>query len=171
MFIHNNNVSLNYLDKNVNLVNNSIEIVDNFKLLGVTIDSTLKFTLYVNNISNTINIKTNNIKRMYFVSQNVRLQFFKSFILPHFDYCSSLFIYFSKDLIDKLNKLYLNCLKKLFKFDFKHLSIEDQQHQLENHGLTHFYNRLFYRLSIFIYKISNSLLCYGLNNCLEKVEN
>jgi hypothetical protein len=59
------------------------------------------------------------IKRLTYLPLSVRLQFFKTFILPSFDYCSSLSIYYTKTLIQKTCNIYYFCLFKLFglKFD------------------------------------------------------
>ena len=45
---------------------------------------------------------------------SVRLQFFKTFILPLFDYCLSLVCYFSKSQIQTLANCFNACLFKLF---------------------------------------------------------
>ena len=76
------------------LCNNKIEVVDNFKLLGILIDNKFSFHDYVKNLIKTVNAKLFSYKKMFYLSKNVKLQFFKSFIMPHFDYCVSLAIYY-----------------------------------------------------------------------------
>ena len=85
---------------------NSIEVVDKFKLLGVTINNRLNFVHYVHELRNSINKRIHSIKRLFYLSHKVKLQFFKSFILPFFDYCLSLAIYFPKSTIQKLANSY-----------------------------------------------------------------
>jgi hypothetical protein len=63
-----------------------IDVTDSFKLLGVTIDSELKFKQHVVNIFKSVNKKLFRIKKLFYLPFNVRLQFFKTFILPLFDY-------------------------------------------------------------------------------------
>ncbi len=41
-----------------------------------------------------VNFKVYCIKRLIFWPVKTRIMFFKAFIMPHFDYCSSLFVYF-----------------------------------------------------------------------------
>ena len=101
----------------------TIEIVETFKLLGVTIDSRLNFVNHVNNVSKSILSKLYAIKRLFYLSFNVKMLFFKTFILPYFDYCLSLIIYFSKTAISKLSKVFYICLFKLFKFNFLMISL------------------------------------------------
>ena len=107
----------------------TIEIVDTFKLLGVTIDSRLNFLNHVHTISKSIFSKLYAIKRLFFLSFNVKMLFFKTFILPYFDYCLSLIIYFSKTAISKITKIFYICLYKLFKFNFSNYNI----HEINNH--------------------------------------
>ncbi|RNA04846.1 hypothetical protein BpHYR1_021507 [Brachionus plicatilis] len=46
-----------------------IEVVPEFKLLGVIIDNKLYFTRHVNNLKATINKKLNSIKQLFFLSK------------------------------------------------------------------------------------------------------
>jgi hypothetical protein len=95
-----------------------IELVTQFKLLGVILDNKLNFIQHIGLQCTSINKKLFAIKRMFFLPFDVKLQFFKSFILPYFDYGSSLLVYFHKQAIHKLCKTYYLCLNKLFKFKF-----------------------------------------------------
>ena len=72
------------------------------KLLGVTIDSKLNFETYASMIKNSVNRKLYSIKRLFYLCQSVKLQFFKSFIMPHFDYCSTIYCYFPKATLKDL---------------------------------------------------------------------
>ena len=73
------------------LVNSTpVNVVDSFKLLGVTIDKKLNFRQHVRNIKKDVNKRLFSIKRLFFLPFSVKLQFFKSFIIPVFDYCSTL---------------------------------------------------------------------------------
>lgn len=138
--------------------NIKIKVVDSFKLLGITIDSQLNFLHHVNNLKKAVNKRLFSIHRLYQLSFEVKLQFFKTFLLPHFDYCMTLMIYFPKETIQKIANCYNFCIFKLFKInpvikdinDFNNLNI-----QLENYNLNTIIHRLFYRLSIFIFNIFN----------------
>ena len=77
------------------LWNHRIEKVNNFKLIGFNIDNKLSFTDHVASICKSINQKLFSIKRLFYLATSVKVKFFKSFILPYFDYCGSLFIYYS----------------------------------------------------------------------------
>ncbi len=95
MFVTNKHIK-NKLPKEIKINDTSVKVVDSFKLLGVTIDNGLNFTKYTSDIRITINRKLFGIKRLFYLSTSVKIQFFKTFILPYFDYCLSLLIYFPK---------------------------------------------------------------------------
>ena len=139
-----------------------VEIVDKFKLLGVLIDNKLHFNDYVNQQCISINKKLFAIRRLFYLSFEVKMQFFKTFILPYFDYCISLSIYYSTTAIRKLCKSYYLCLKILFNFRFtKYFSTflqvpcshEEVNSILKEHNLFSFHHRMIYRISMFIHKI------------------
>lgn len=92
------------------------------------------------------------IKKLFTLNHNSKIQFFKSFILPLFDYCLSLSIYFSNCLIFKIEKLYNNCIFKLLQIDLSKLSITSQNSQLKTLNILPFQYRILYRLSLFTYK-------------------
>ena len=135
---------------------NAIKVVKEFKLLGVTIDNKLTFKSFVANVRLNINKRLYSIKRLFYLSFSVKLQFFKSFILPIFDYCSSLCIYFPKYLIQKLNNSYYRCLNKLFRFKFFQLDNNTINDFLRTHHLFSYTHRVFYRLCLFIFNIVNN---------------
>ena len=64
---------------------NGIDIaaVDTFKLLGVTIDNKLKFRAHCANVCKAINTKLFLIDRLFNLSTSVKIEFFKTFILPY----------------------------------------------------------------------------------------
>ena len=77
----------------------------------------------------------------------------KHFLLPHFDYCDSLFAYFSKTLINKLHKLYNLCLFVLLRLELNNISCEEQQDILKPLNILPFKYRLLLRFSFFLHKI------------------
>ena len=143
--------------KSVILNSISIKVVDEFKLLGVTIDNKLNFERHVSNIGLTINSKLFTIKRIFYLSTSVKIQFFKTFLLSYFDYCSTVFIYFSKQAIQKIFNKYYLCLSKLFKIDFSNFSdiCEINEYLMKKFNIPAFQHRLLQRIALFSYKILN----------------
>ena len=133
--------------------NVKIRIVQEFKLLGVVIDNKLTFNKFVANQRALINKKLYSIKRLFYLPVDVKLQFFKSFILPYFDYGFTLAIYFSKVLIQKLCKTYFICLSKLFRFSFYNKTLNEINNFLKGYKIFSFHHRFTFRLSIFFHKI------------------
>jgi len=122
MFVTNKRVKL---PKEINVgtktVNNkpvdiNVSVVTSFKLLGVTLDNKLTFTEHCSNIKKIVNKKLYSIKRLFFLCTSVKIHFFKTFILPYFDYCLSLIIYFPSSSLQSLNNCFNLCLYKLFNF-------------------------------------------------------
>ena len=79
----------------------SVEIVDEFKLLGITIDNK-----YAIRLKSSVNQKLYSIKQMFYLSLNIKVKIFKTFIQPHFDNCSSLCVYFNKTLVYRIEHFY-----------------------------------------------------------------
>ena len=134
-----------------------IDVVSTFKLLGILLDNKLTFINHVNSISSSINKKLYSIKKLFYLSFDVKLQFFKCFILPYFDYCISLSIYFHKTAIRKLCKIYYICLFKLFKLKFYNQTTTDINNSLKCFGLFSFHTRVVYRITSFLYHIVFSI--------------
>ena len=92
-----------------------------FKLLGVHLNDKLEFIDHAANVCLSINRRLYTIKKLFYLPYSVKIHFFKTFILPYFDYCISLTIYFHNTAIRKLCKMFNLCLFKLFGFKFLNL--------------------------------------------------
>ncbi len=91
------------------------------------------------------------IKKLFFLSQEVKMTFFKAFILPSFDYCISLALYYSKKSLQKLCKSFYFCLFKLFKFNFYNKSEQYiNEFLLKPFGLSLFQYRFVTKILLFI---------------------
>ena len=143
-----------------------VEVVSQFKLLGCTLDEDLSFIPYISLLKQTILSKLFAIKNVFFLSHSVRLQFFKTFILPHFDYCASLFIYFNNTIINKLESLYNRCLSILLNININDKSFQEQHSFLKSFNLMPFKFRLFYRFSLFTHKILNNHILHNIFSLL-----
>ena len=149
------NKHFNY-PKEIIINNISIKVTDSFKLLGVTLDSKLSFDQFITCTKKAINVKLYSIKKLFYLSHNVKIQFFKTFIIPYFDYCLTLCIYFPKSTLQRLCNFYYLCLFKLFKSKFSS-DVTTVNNQLEAMNLFSFQHHLLYKLSIFLYKMLNNI--------------
>jgi hypothetical protein len=122
MFVTNRRVKLpkeiTVNSKNVNnkLIEIKVSVVTSFKLL----DNKLTFTEHCSNVKKIVNWKMYSIKRLFYLCTSVKIQFFKTFILPYFDYCLSLIIYFSSAAYQSFYNCLNLCLFKLFNFKPEH---------------------------------------------------
>ena len=145
--------------KEIDMNGTTVAVVSTFKLLGVTLDNRLKFDVFTSELRKKILIKMFSIKKLFQLCYSVKLQFFKSFMLPYFDYCSTLSIYFSKTALQRMCNCFNLCLLKLFKIkneatDNDELNLHNNK--LEKLGLFTFEHRLVARISSFAHKIINN---------------
>ena len=143
------------LPEEIQIGSQIVKVVKTFKLLGIEIDNKLNFRKHISNTCKSINSKLFSYKKLFYLSTSVKIQFFKTFILPHFDYCLSLAIYFPKYVLQRLCNSYYLCLYKLFGFSFHTKSLSEINSFLKNFKLFSFEYRIFLRLSYFIHKIFN----------------
>ena len=132
-------------------------VVSSFRLLGVILENKLNFGDHVNSICSIINRKLFSIKWLFYLATSVKMKFFKSFILPYFDYCLSLSVYFSRATLQKLCTCYYASLFRLFKFDFTNFDGTGINEFLKKYGLFAFKQRVVMRLSFFTFKVINGM--------------
>jgi hypothetical protein len=139
----------------IEISGHKIKVVTEFKLLGVTIDNKLNFNKYISSIKIIVFKKMYSIKRLFHLCTAVRLQFYKTFIMPYFDYCSTIACYFPKYTLQKLQNCFNLTLERLFKFKPDNNDMNQYNNKLEKYGLNNFIHRIISRLSDFIHKIIN----------------
>jgi hypothetical protein len=127
--------------------------VKKFKLLGVHLDDKLQFIDHAADICLSVNRRLYTIKKLFYLPYSVKIHFFKTFILPYFDYCISLTIYFHNTAIRKLCKMYYLCLFKLFGFKFLNLDCNIVNDLLFNDYIFSFHHRIVFRITSFLFKI------------------
>ena len=133
-------------------------MVKSFKLLVITIDDGLLFQTHIKNLKLGVNKRLYSIKKLFFLSDSVKVQFFKTFIMPCFDYCITLSVYLTKTQIDSLEKFYNVCLFRLLNLNLFYLSVLGQFKILKDYNLLPFRMRLVMRLGKFCHKIMNEVI-------------
>ena len=94
----------------LNLSGDVIEQTSNFKYLGLTIDKDLKYDCYMKDLINKINPSLGILRRAsHYVDQATRITLFNTLILPHIDYCST--VWCNNVTIADINKL--QCLQNV----------------------------------------------------------
>ena len=137
-------------------------------VFGGMIDNKLNFNYYASSLINSINKTLFAIKKLFYLSLDFKLQFFKSFILPSFDYCLALIIYFPKTALQKLAhssyRLFI-----LLKLRIDSESSEEINTIISEYKLMSFNHLILFKLALFSFKIkhnSNSLVI--LKECLNE---
>ena len=95
----------------------SLAFVNSTKLLGVLIDNKLKFHSQVDTVCKKINSKTFLLsKSLFLFPASFRFNLFKLFILPHIDYCSSLYLHLSSQTVKtRLDRCFGKAVSRLLK--------------------------------------------------------
>ena len=105
--------------------NNELERVEHAKSLGVTIDKNLNWSIHVDNIVKKVSSCVGALKRVRsFVSSETAILIYKSLILPHFDYCSTVWSGLGAELSDKLQKLQNRAARVITKTGYETRSSE-----------------------------------------------
>jgi hypothetical protein len=146
--------------KFIKIHNVDVQVVDDCELLGIIIDNKLNFDKHTCALKKTVCTRLYSIKQLFYLSHRVRIQFLKTFILPHFDYGATLSIYYSKNAIQRLGNLYNRCIVKLIDSKaIKSHAIDDKNdlntynNYLLNFGLQTYQHRIILRFATYIYKI------------------
>ena len=85
------------------LNNNIIQTENTLRILGVTLDKNLTFKPYVNEILKKIYAKIATLSRLkHFVPKYILVSLYKTYVVPHFEYCSPILLGISKTLKQKM---------------------------------------------------------------------
>lgn len=148
---------------------NTLERLDSVKLLGVEIDSQLKFDKHINAVCSKVNKKAYLISRRFFLfDRNFRNILFKLFILPHFEYCSSLFYNTYSSITNILYKCFKKNLKLFLNIDTHNKDLSSQLSDLQNFNILPINLRLFSHFCIFVHSIFSNSHCFSLINSFTK---
>ena len=96
---------------------NHIQIENNTseKLLGVITDSDLKFDLHVNNLCKKGTQKLNALPRISgYMDSSKKRTILKAFITSHFSYCRLVWMFYSRELNNKINRIHETSLRLVY---------------------------------------------------------
>ena len=94
--------------------NTELEETDTHKHLGLTIQSNCKWDSHINNLTQKITLLVSCLKSYkYRLSRSSLTRIYKTFILPHFDYCDIIYDNCTQNLSDKLEKLHLEAIRTI----------------------------------------------------------
>ena len=88
---------------------------DHIRMLGITLDDSLKFDLHISDVCKKAARQINTLKQISkFLTQYSRKSIYRSFIAANFNYCPISWIFFGKKIASKLEKLQERALRFVF---------------------------------------------------------
>ena len=125
------------------------------KLLGITIDNELKFDRHVSDICLKANRKLSALIRMSkFLSLDKRQIVFKAFVESQFQYCPLVWMFHSRTLNNRINRLHERALRTVYgdyESSFETLLDKDGSFLIHHQNIQ--------RFAIEIYKMINDEIC------------
>ena len=83
--------------------NEVVEKVDNFRYLGMILDPCLTFTAHIIKLYKKTCSKIGMIKKVrYLIDHSIALSLYKSLVLPHLDYCDTIYMTSTQEDLNKL---------------------------------------------------------------------
>ena len=148
--------NLNRLYSNISYIylgNELLESENSVKLLGLQIDNKLKFNEHVSQLIKQGNQKLHALMRISkFVSEDKLRLIMKTFIESQFNYCPLLWMFSSRTLNNKINRLHERALRVVYKND--HLTFEEL---LEKDNSITIHDRNLQKLCVEMFKVKHGM--------------
>ena len=140
-------------DLTIKVENEVIECCSSVKLLGVTIDNKLKFEEHVSKLCKKASQKLHALARIsnYMCQDKLRI-LMKSFIESQFGYCPLVWMFHSRKLNNRINRLHERALRLVYKdsqLKFEDLLLKDNSFSIHHRNLQ--------KLATEMYKVEKNL--------------
>ena len=120
----------NYNDVTLNVGNQEIDRVNTFKYLGIWLDKHLNFNEHISKLSKKLSQKISMLRRTRpYISKNAAIMLYKALILPHINYCASVWGTTGITNMDKIQKLQNRALRMIL-LRSHHTSSNDVHNEL-----------------------------------------
>ena len=140
----------NSIDVNLKMDNQTLQVVTDYKYLGVILDNNLTFEKHINSVHKVVCFKTYQLSCLrVFLTVKMALQIFNTTILPYFDYADIIYMNAQLGHINKLQIDQNRCLKiclrlnRLTHTDFVHC--EAKTPMLSDRRSAHLLNYMYIR--------------------------
>ena len=132
----------------------SLKMITDDKILGVFVDNNLTWSNHIKHLTKKI---TSNIwllsKIKKFLSQTHRVQFYKSYIQPHIDFCNIVW-----GSSSEANKLKIFRLQKRACRVILDYNVENSNEAMSSLKILSIYDRLYLRKAKFMFKVYNNII-------------
>ena len=129
----------------------------------MTIDSDLKFDIYVNNLCKKATQKLNALARISgYMDSSKKRTIVKAFITSHFSYCRLVWMFHSRELNNKINRIHESSLRLVYSD-----KISTFQELLDKDKSVSVYHKNIQVLVLEIYKTVNGLAPTIMNSIFE----
>ena len=159
------------IDNNINITvdENSLSQTSSEKVLGVYIDNSLTWSFHVNHIISKVNSLLGLLRHIKkYLKHKTRIMFYNAYILPHFDFCCTIWGNCNNMLRDSLLKLQKRAARIILdENDMRKSSSE----LFAESGITDISKRITYHKSLLVYKSLNSLTPTYINDLLHPLKN
>lgn len=146
-------VNLNNYNFQLTYNNEALSVVPCEKILGVFIDNNLSWTNHTEAVAKKIVSNLWLLSRIkIYLTTHQRIQFYKSYIQPHIDYCNAIWGGTSQRNLDRIYRLQKRACKIIL--DYQYVNIADSMEELK---ILNIYERIYLKKAKFMFKISKSL--------------
>ena len=144
---------LNNYNPQLTYNNEQLSVVACEKILGVFIDNNLTWANHTNAVAKKIISNLWLLSRIKtYLSTYQRVQFYKSYVQPHIDYCNAIWGGTSQRNLERLYRLQKRACKIIL--DYQYENIADSMEELK---ILNIYERIYLKRAKFMFKISKSL--------------
>ena len=144
--LQNENLDLKFNNKSLNMISND-------KILGIYVDNNLNWSDHIKHLSRKITLNIwllSKIKK--FLSQAHRVQFYKSYIQPHIDFCNIVWGSSSETNKFKIFKLQKRACKVILDYN-----VDDIHEAMKSLKIMSVYDRLYLRKAKCMFQVANNM--------------
>ena len=143
--------------------NDDLSSTSNEKILGVHVDDTLDWTFHIDNISKKIKTNLWLLSRIKaFLTLEHRVQFYKTYIQPHIDYCNVIWGCTSQNNLYRIYNLQKRACKVILDYN-----VQNVNQSMKDLKILNIYDRVFLRKSKFMHKVANQITPSYINEMVQ----
>ena len=143
--------------------NDDISSTSNEKILGVHVDDTLDWTFHIDNISKKIKTNLWLLSRIKaFLTLEHRVQFYKTYIQPHIDYCNVIWGCTSQNNLYRIYNLQKRACKVILDYN-----VQNVNQSMKDLKILNIYDRVFLRKSKFMHNVANQITPSNINEMFQ----